>query len=100
MQSGPNHRRGVGVLASGFLLLGLAATTGLGDDPPAGGRLARLFRFGSTADSSAKPASASSNDPGAGRDLRDPAVPLARRPRRRPIPFEQSRPADYRRSPA
>jgi hypothetical protein len=45
------------VIATGFLLIGLGATTGLGDDPPAGGRLARFFRFGGTADSSAKPAS-------------------------------------------
>ncbi|HEY2154156.1 MAG TPA: hypothetical protein VGH33_00905, partial [Isosphaeraceae bacterium] len=66
MQSGPNRRRGLGALASGFLLLGLATSPGLGDDPPPGGRLARLFRFGPSADSSAKPASASSNAPAPG----------------------------------
>ncbi len=64
MQSGVNHRRGLGALASGFLLLGLATSPGLGDDPPpAGGRLARLFRFGPSGDSSAKPASTSSSTP-------------------------------------
>jgi hypothetical protein len=56
----------LGALASGFVLLGLATTPGLGDDPPPGGRLARLFRFGPSADSSAKPASASSNAPAPG----------------------------------
>jgi hypothetical protein len=56
----------VGALATGFLLLGLATSPGLGDDPPPGGRLARLFRFGPSGDSPAKPASTASNTPAPG----------------------------------
>jgi hypothetical protein len=58
MRPGPNLRRGAGVLASCALLVGSATLTTRADDPPpARGPFARLFRLGSTTDSSTRPAS-------------------------------------------
>ncbi len=58
MRTGPNLRRGASVLASCAVFVGFAAASSRADDPPpARGPLARLFRFGATGDTAARPAS-------------------------------------------
>jgi hypothetical protein len=59
-QPGSNDGRGTTALVTGFLLIGLATSTGLGDDPPVGNRLARLFRLGGHSDTATKAAPSSS----------------------------------------
>jgi hypothetical protein len=56
MRLAPNTTRGATVLASCFVLIGLAASGVLADEPQSSGRLARLFRFGGGSSPSTPPA--------------------------------------------
>jgi hypothetical protein len=55
MRLSPNTTRGATVLASCFILIGLAASVGLADEPQPTNRLARLFRFGGGSSPSTPP---------------------------------------------
>jgi len=59
MRPGSSAIRGVGLLASCLVVIGLAPPRGLGDEPQGGSRLTRLFRFGG----GNPPGSASHNHP-------------------------------------
>ena len=59
MRLKPNPFRGARVVASFFVLIGLAARPGFGDEPQSGGRFGRLFRFGGGSSSNDSPGSTS-----------------------------------------
>ncbi len=72
MRLAPKLTRNAAILASCFLLIGLAAQPGLGDEPQ-GGRLGRLFRFGGNSPGS----SATTPPPGHNHDAPAMAKPMA-----------------------